>query len=138
MTKSSASTLFALVADEAMPTVVPRCATMACMLPSEGVGAARRKLGAPLTAAAPLPSTANAVEAGIALAKQLAGDGLWRPRRQAFLAGPVDEAAKDVAPMVLGEGVRFFGSHTGTVLLDDPDQAVQGDRMLHLHYTVKR
>src|SRR5918998_1760172 len=44
----------------------------------------------------------------------------------------------DVAPVVLGEGVRFFGSHAGTVLLDDPDQVVQGDRVLHLHYTVKR
>ena len=25
----------------------------------------------------------------------------------------------------------------GTVLLDDPDQVVQGDRVLHLHYTVQ-
>jgi hypothetical protein len=24
------------------------------------------------------------------------------------------------------------------VLLDDPDQVVRGDRVLHLHYTVKR
>jgi hypothetical protein len=24
------------------------------------------------------------------------------------------------------------------VLLDDPDQVVQGDRVLHLHYTVRR
>jgi hypothetical protein len=44
----------------------------------------------------------------------------------------------DVAPVVLGDGVRFFGSHTGTVLLDDPDRVVQGDRVLHLHYTVQR
>ena len=57
---------------------------------------------------------------------------------QAFSAGLVDEVAMDVAPVVLGEGVRFFGSHTGTVLLDDPDQVVQGDRVLHLHYTVQR
>jgi hypothetical protein len=33
--------------------------------------------------------------------------------------------------------VRFFGSHTGTVLLDDPDQVVHGDRVLHLHDTVR-
>jgi hypothetical protein len=44
----------------------------------------------------------------------------------------------DVAPVVLGEGVRFFGSHAGTVLLDDPDQVVRGDRVLHLHYTLQR
>jgi hypothetical protein len=40
--------------------------------------------------------------------------------------------------VVLGAGVRFFGSHAGTVHLDDPDQVVQGNRVLHLHYTVRR
>jgi dihydrofolate reductase len=87
--------------------------------------------------------TADSVEAGIALAKELAGDGLVDVTAgdlggQAFSAGLVDEVAMDVVPVVLGEGVRFFGSHTGTVLLDDPDRVVQGDRVLHLHYTVKR
>src|SRR5436305_7383341 len=87
--------------------------------------------------------TAGSVEAGIALAKKLAGDGLVCVTAgdlggQAFSAGLVDEIAMDVAPVVLGEGVRFFGSHTGTVLLDDPDQVVRGDRVLHLHYTVQR
>jgi dihydrofolate reductase len=87
--------------------------------------------------------TADSVESGIALAKKLAGDGLVDVTAgdlggQAFSAGLVDEVAMDVVPVVLGEGVRFFGSHVGTVLLDDPDQVVQGDRVLHLHYTVKR
>lgn len=87
--------------------------------------------------------TAGSVEEGIALARELAGDGLVDVTAgdvggQAFSAGLVDEVAMDVAPVVLGEGVRFFGSHTGTVLLDDPDRVVQGDRVLHLHYTVKR
>jgi dihydrofolate reductase len=82
--------------------------------------------------------TAGSVEAGIALAKKLAGDGLVCVTAgdlggQAFSAGLVDEIAMDVAPVVLGEGVRFFGSHAGTVLLDDPDQVVRGDRVLHLH-----
>ena len=57
---------------------------------------------------------------------------------QAFSAGLVDEVAMDVAPVVLGEGVRYFGDHAGAVLLDDPDQVIQGDRVLHLHYTVRR
>jgi dihydrofolate reductase len=78
--------------------------------------------------------TADSVETGIALAKKLAGD----VGGQAFSAGLVDEVAMDVVPVVLGEGVRFFGSHAGTVLLDDPDHVVQGDRVLHLHYTVRR
>ena len=87
--------------------------------------------------------TAGSVEEGIALARELAGDGLVCVTAgdlggQAFSAGLVDEVAMDLAPVVLGEGVRFFGNHTGTVLLNDPDQVVQGDRVLHLHYTVKR
>jgi dihydrofolate reductase len=86
---------------------------------------------------------AGSVEAGVALAKELAGDGLVAVCAgdlggQAFSAGLVDEVAMDVAPVVLGEGVRFFGAHTGTVLLDDADQIVQGDRVLHLHYTVTK
>ena len=43
----------------------------------------------------------------------------------------------DVVPVVMGDGVRFFGCHTGTVLLDDPDQVVHGDRVPHLHFTIK-
>lgn len=87
--------------------------------------------------------TAGSVEDGIALAKELAGDGLVAVTAgdvggQAFSAGLVDEVAMEVAPVVMGEGVRFFGDHTGTVLLDDPDVVVQGNRVLHLHYTVKR
>lgn len=87
--------------------------------------------------------TADSVEAGIARAKQLAGDGLvcvsaGEVGGQAFAAGLVDEVAMDVAPVVLGEGVRFFGSHSGVVLLDDPDRVVRGDRVLHLHYTIRR
>jgi dihydrofolate reductase len=86
---------------------------------------------------------ADSVEAAIALAKGLAGDGLVCVTAgdvggQAFSAGLVDEVAMDVVPVVLGEGVRFFGSHAGTVLLDDPDQVVPGERVLHLHYTIKR
>jgi hypothetical protein len=42
------------------------------------------------------------------------------------------------AEIYAGEGVRFFGRHTGVVLLDGPDQVVKGDRVLHLHYTVRR
>jgi len=87
--------------------------------------------------------TADSVEAGVGLAKELAGDGLvcitaGDVGGQAFAAGLVDEVAMDVVPVVFGTGVRFFGSHTGTVLLENPDAIVEGDRVLHLHYTVKR
>lgn len=87
--------------------------------------------------------TADSVESGIALAKKLAGDGVVDVTAgdlggQAFSAGLVDEVAMDVVPVVMGEGVRFFGGHTGTVLLGDPYQVVQGDRVMHLRYKVKR
>ena len=88
--------------------------------------------------------TAASVEDGVALAKERAGDdGLVCVTAgdlggQAFSAGLVDEVAMDVVPVVFGEGVRFFGGHAGTVLLDDPDRVVQGDRVLHLHFTVRR
>jgi dihydrofolate reductase len=87
--------------------------------------------------------TADSVESGVKLAKELAGDGLVCVTAgdiggQAFSAGLVDEVAMDVAPAVFGEGKRYFGSHAGTVLLDDPDVVIQGDRVLHLHYTVTR
>ena len=86
---------------------------------------------------------AGSVQAGIALAKERAGDGLVCVTAgdlggQAFSAGLVDEVAMDVVPAVLGEGVRYFGSHTGPVLLGDPDRVVQGDRVLHLRYVVRR
>ncbi|AEV84470.1 dihydrofolate reductase [Actinoplanes sp. SE50] len=87
--------------------------------------------------------TAGSVEAGIGLAKEVAGDGLVCVTAgdvggQAFTAGLVDEVAMDVVPVVFGAGKRFFGAHTGTVLLGDPDAVVRGDRVLHLHYTVRR
>jgi hypothetical protein len=43
-----------------------------------------------------------------------------------------------LVPVVLGSGARFFGDYAGPqVLLDDP-QVVQGDRVTHLHYQVRR
>lgn len=41
-------------------------------------------------------------------------------------------------PVVLGQGARFFGDYAGEpVLLDDPYQVVQGDRVTHLRYRVR-
>ena len=87
--------------------------------------------------------TAPSVGAALARAQELAVDGLVCVTAgdvggQAFSAGLVDEVAMDVVPAVLGTGVRYFGGHEGTVLLDDPDRVVQGDRVLHLHFTVRR
>ena len=57
---------------------------------------------------------------------------------QAVAAGLVDELAVALTPVVLGAGVRFFGDHgPSAVLLDDP-WVVQGDRVTHLRYRVRR
>ncbi|HEX5918202.1 MAG TPA: dihydrofolate reductase, partial [Nocardioides sp.] len=57
---------------------------------------------------------------------------------QAFALGLVDEVAMDVVPVVLGTGKRFFGSVDTQHLLDDPHVVVQGDRVLHLRFRVRR
>jgi hypothetical protein len=50
----------------------------------------------------------------------------------------VDEVRIDLVPVVFGAGVRFFGDYAGSPLsLDDP-QIVQGDRVTHLHYSVRK
>jgi len=85
---------------------------------------------------------ATSVEAGIAKAKELAGERTVCVTAgdvggQALAAGLVDEVAMDVAPVVLGRGKPFFGSYPGTMLLSDPVQVVQGNRVLHLRYRVQ-
>ena len=57
---------------------------------------------------------------------------------QALAAGLVDEVRIDLAPVLLGTGVRYFGGFTGAeALLEDPE-VVQGDRVTHLHYRLRR
>jgi dihydrofolate reductase len=56
---------------------------------------------------------------------------------QAVAAGLVDEIAVDIAPVLLGEGKRYFGTASlPEGLLEDPE-VVQGDRVLHLRYRIR-
>ena len=57
---------------------------------------------------------------------------------QALALGLVDVVAMDVVPVVFGSGKRYFGSIDAQHLLDDPEVLVQGDRVLHLTYRVRR
>ena len=58
---------------------------------------------------------------------------------QAFALGLVEEVAMDVVPVVFGSGKRYFGAIDGAPrLLEDPHTVVQGDRVLHLRYRVRR
>ena len=85
----------------------------------------------------------DSVEAGVAKAKELAGDGNVAVAAgdvggQAMAAGLLDEVAMDVVPVVFGSGKRYFGPVSAQHLLEDPDVVVQGDRVLHLRYRVRR
>ena len=86
---------------------------------------------------------ADDIPAAIAQAKQLAGErdvalAAGDVGGQALGLGLVDDVAMDVVPVVFGAGRRFFGDLTGPHLLEDPDVVIQGDRVLHLRYPVRR
>lgn len=83
------------------------------------------------------------VTAAIAKAQDLAGQQAISVNAgdvgsQILAAGLVDEVAMDVVPVVFGTGKRYFGSINGQRLLDDPHVIIQGDRVLHLRYRVRR
>jgi dihydrofolate reductase len=83
------------------------------------------------------------VAQAIAKAKELAGDrsvavAAGDVGGQAFALGLVDEVAMDVVPVVFGSGKRYFGRVDSQHLLEDPHTVIQGDRVLHLRYRVRR
>ena len=84
----------------------------------------------------------DSIEAAVALAHELAGERIVEVSvgdvgGQIFAAGLIDEVRMDVVPVVFGSGKRFFGSAHEQCLLEDPD-VVQGNRVLHLRYQVRR
>ena len=83
------------------------------------------------------------VTAAIDKAQELAGDrtvsvNAGEVGGQILEAGLVDEVAMDVVPVVFGSGKRYFGSVEGQHLLEDPHVVLQGDRVLHLLFKVRR
>ena len=85
---------------------------------------------------------ADGVEAAVAKAQELAGARVVEVAAgdvggQVLAAGLVDEVRMDVVPVVFGSGKRYFGSVRAQHLLEDPE-VVQGRRVLHLSYRVRR
>src|SRR5437868_13580510 len=83
------------------------------------------------------------VAQAIAKAKELAGERTVAVAAgdvggQALALGLVDEVAMDVVPVVFGSGKRYFGSVDAQYLLEDPHLVIQGDRVLHLRFRVRR
>jgi dihydrofolate reductase len=88
-------------------------------------------------------SFADTVEAAMTTAQEIAGDRIVEVAAgdvggQVLAAGLVDEVRMDVVPVVLGSGKRYFGSVDAQHLLEDPDDVIQGNRVLHLRYRVRR
>ena len=86
---------------------------------------------------------ADDLTAGVAKAKELAGEGAvalaaGNVGGQAMALGLVDEVAMDVVPVVFGAGKPYFGDVSRQQLLEDPDVVIQGRRVLHLRYRVRR
>jgi dihydrofolate reductase len=86
----------------------------------------------------------TSVPDGVALARDLAGDGdigvaAGDVGGQALSLGLIDSVAIDVVPVVFGQGKPYFGGlAAGPLPLGDPDVVIQGDGVLHLRYPVRR
>ncbi|MFC9682483.1 dihydrofolate reductase family protein [Streptomyces sp. NPDC056948] len=86
----------------------------------------------------------DGVEEAVAKARELTGEdrdvgvAAGDVGGQAFALGLIDEVAMDVVPVVFGSGKRYFGSVDAQHLLEDPHTGIQGDRVLHLRYRVRR
>lgn len=85
----------------------------------------------------------DGIKAALVKARELAGDRTIEVAAgdvggQFLAAGFVDEVRMDVVPVVLGSGKRYFGSVDTQYLLEDPDVIIQGSRVLHLRYGVRR
>jgi len=57
--------------------------------------------------------------------------------QQALNLGLVDEIAVELAPLLLGRGIRFFGELAKPVLLEDP-VVIESNRVTHLKFRVRR
>ena len=99
----------------------------------------------PADAAERWPKTTfvDGVAAAIDTAREIAGDKDVTIMsadivQQALDLGLVDEICVSLAPVLFGEGIRYFGPlDGGHLLLEDP-VVVQGRRAVHLRYPVRR
>ena len=88
--------------------------------------------------------TEGGIEAAVAAAREIAGaKGVGvnggEMARQALEAGLLDEIWVDLAPVVLGGGRPFFDAVAGGPhALDGPVSVVQGERVTHLRYRVRK
>jgi dihydrofolate reductase len=85
----------------------------------------------------------DGVESAITQAKAAAGDksvAVAGPNviQQCLNLGLLDEVGIDLAPVLLGDGIRFFDNLTAAPVLFENPTVIEGDRVTHLHYKVRR
>lgn len=91
---------------------------------------------------APFTAVPEGVGAAIEKAQAVAGDKAVALAgssliQQALDLDLVDEIAVELAPVLLGKGIRFFGDLArAPVLLDDPE-VIEGARVTHLRFRVR-
>jgi dihydrofolate reductase len=85
------------------------------------------------------------IEAAVARAQQVAGGknvgvAAGTIARQCLEAGLLDEVAIDLVPVVMGTGRPYFGelADDHPYLLGDPTTLIQGERVTHLVFPVKK
>jgi dihydrofolate reductase len=92
---------------------------------------------------APFTFVTDGVQSAVVQAQTFAGDrdvslAAGNLAGQALRAGLIDEIRIDLVPVVFGSGVRYFGNYDESPLLLEDPEIVQGDRVTHLHYRLRR
>ncbi len=92
---------------------------------------------------APFTFVTDGVRSAIAQARAYAGDRdisvtAGDIGRQALDEGLVDEVVVNLAPVVLGTGIPFFGEIAKPPLMLENPTVIEGDRVTHLIYPVRK
>lgn len=92
---------------------------------------------------APFTFVTDGVRSAVEQARAFAGDRdvsvtAGDVGRQALDEGLIDEVVVSLAPAVLGTGIRFFGEIAKPPLLLENPRVIEGDRVTHLIYPVRK
>jgi dihydrofolate reductase len=90
---------------------------------------------------APFTFVTDGVESAVEQAREAAGDGLVGVAgasivRQGLNAGVLDPVRMSVAPVLLGNGIRFFDGLENAPIPLKPPRVVEGEHVTHLYYEV--
>jgi dihydrofolate reductase len=90
---------------------------------------------------APINFVTDGVESAVEQAREAAGDGLVGVAgasivRQGLNAGVLDAVRLSVAPVLLGDGIRFFDGLENAPIALKPPRVVEGEHVTHLYYEV--